>query len=139
MPRHQGDMAKISNEKRSLLVHHKFSLYSDVDFVMRNCFLEGELQKKTIELLWKKLDNMSGEEIQDYMEGKTMTSGPSGNVGRKRSIPHGSEDEQYLKELVESNLSAKLEVITSEFHNWFYEQHRHDTILNPLCLQSIKN
>ena len=128
MPKSKGDIRQISNEIRRLLVHHKFSLKNTADEAYRNCFIPGDVKENTIEVLWQSFDNMNDDEINLYMNGGMTKCSSSGSGGRKRTIEHLSEEELYLKQLVEENLSTKLRIITAEFHEWFYTYHQDMTL-----------
>jgi hypothetical protein len=111
----------ISSEKRALLVHHKLQKRSDVDFVVENLFLPGEVQIDTIKRIWHNLDTMDEAQINGYISGTPIPH--VDGATQQHGIPAGSEAEDFIVKLLKEHRSMRLRVVTAEFHKHFYDQY----------------
>ena len=100
-------------------------LKSTVDFACENLFIAGEVERRTIDKLFKAIALMTPEQCKDYVEGRRDYHGAS-----QQLLPDNSEALNYLEELLSVSRSVKMRVLTKytkQFHDEF------STSFPPIC------
>jgi hypothetical protein len=90
-------------------------LKSTVDFACENLFIAGEVERRTIDKLFKAIALMTPEQCKDYVEGRRDYHGAS-----QQLLPDNSEALNYLEELLSVSRSVKMRVLTKQFHDEFF-------------------
>jgi hypothetical protein len=107
-----GSGHPIPKNMRELLVYHFCVKTSTVDFVMDNLFLPGAVARNTIERIRSRIISMSPEKRGEYIDG---LGGCPDSL-----LPEGSEQEQFIRDLISSHRTYSMHMLTKKFHEEFY-------------------